>query len=150
MIAANKALVREWFTRLSELRFAEAWALDDPDGTLWVPSLREAIPLREWHSIYEQLMAQQFPQSGVQFEVGAMTAEGNRVSVLTEGRGTMRNGTSYHNHYHWLFEIDGSRITRIREYMDTHHAHITTHAAGWTVRRADAGPSVTPPSYPSG
>jgi ketosteroid isomerase-like protein len=131
LVATNKALIRTWFDHLSELRFADAWALDDPEGFIWIPALRETMPLREWHQAYERLMAQQFPQGGVQFEIGLMTGENNRVSVLTEGRGTMGNGQLYDNRYHWLFEADGSRITRIYEYMDTHHAQMTTHAAGW-------------------
>jgi ketosteroid isomerase-like protein len=130
-IAANKSLVRRWFSALSELRFADAWALDDPNGFLWVPALRRTMPLRDWHIAYERLMEQQFPDGGVQFEIGPMTAQGDRVSVLTEGRGTLPSGVAYHNFYHWLFEADGSRITGIYEYMDTHHAHVTTHAAGW-------------------
>jgi ketosteroid isomerase-like protein len=132
LVAANKALVVRWFAALSEMRLDEAWALDDPDGVLWVPALRETMPFPRWHQAYEALMAQQFPAAGVQYEIGPMTAEGNRVSVLTEGSGAMRDGGVYNNLYHWLFWADGSTIQRIDEYMDTQYSKTTIHAAGWS------------------
>jgi ketosteroid isomerase-like protein len=52
----------------------------------------------------------------------AMIAEGNRVAVEADGFATMKNGRIYRPRYHFLFEIEGSRIRRIREYMDTMHA----------------------------
>ena len=127
----NKALVRAWFTALSERRFADAWALDDPDGFLWVPALRDTMRLADWHLAYERLMAQQFPVTAVRYHVGPLTAEGDRVSVLTEGVGEMRNSATYRNLYHWLFVLDGGRVAGIYEYMDTHFAQVTIHAAGW-------------------
>jgi ketosteroid isomerase-like protein len=127
---ANKALVRAWFTALSEFRFADAWALDDPDGFVWLLRSREKLPLRDWHQAYERLMAKRFPDGGVQFEVGIMTADEDRVSVLTSGRGALANGIEYDNFHHWLFVADGARITGIWEYMDTLHAQQTIHATG--------------------
>ena len=49
-------------------------------------------------------------------------AEENRVSVLAEVRASKRDGSEYHNLYHFYFEADGRRITGAREYNDTLYA----------------------------
>ncbi|QKR98329.1 SnoaL-like domain-containing protein [Sphingomonas sp. CL5.1] len=52
----------------------------------------------------------------------SMIAEGNRVAVEAKGLATMTNGRVYAPSYHFLFELAGDKILRVREYMDTMHA----------------------------
>jgi ketosteroid isomerase-like protein len=51
----------------------------------------------------------------------AFTAEGERVAVECEGEVELKNGRTYANLYHILFEIRDGKIASGREYMDTAH-----------------------------
>ncbi len=50
------------------------------------------------------------------------TCEGNRVAVEATARTLLGNGREYANIYHFLFEVDGGKITASREYCDTSRA----------------------------
>lgn len=52
----------------------------------------------------------------------ATTAQGNRVAVEAEGYAELNDGRIYNPKYHFLFEIEGGEIIRVREYLDTKHA----------------------------
>ena len=51
----------------------------------------------------------------------AMTAEGDRVAVEAESYAELVSGGVYANQYHFLVELAGGRVRRVREYSDTHH-----------------------------
>jgi ketosteroid isomerase-like protein len=72
-----------------------------------------------------------FPEGG-KFEFTNVVAEGN--TVIFEQRMTAEtiNGRCYDNRYCWIFEMDGKRVHRIREYMDTY--------AGYRMIFADDAP----------
>jgi hypothetical protein len=52
----------------------------------------------------------------------SMIAEGSTVAAEAESFATLTNGRVYNNHYHFLFEVTGDKVLRVREYMDTMHA----------------------------
>jgi ketosteroid isomerase-like protein len=118
---ANKALVRQWFSLLNVGRLDEAAELSDPDGLIWSPRVRVDYPFRDWYPMYGSMIGERF-SDGLSFELGPLTAEENRVSVLAEVRASKRDGSEYHNLYHFYFEADGRRITGAREYNDTLYA----------------------------
>jgi ketosteroid isomerase-like protein len=120
---ANLALVRQWFALLSEGRVDEAATLTDPTGLLWSPRLRIDKRMDDWHASYARFLEERFPD-GLPFHEQLIVTEGDRVAVMNEAHGTQRDGRDYHNHYLWYLEADGSRITRVREYNDTHYAHV--------------------------
>jgi uncharacterized protein len=64
-----------------------------------------------------------FPQ-GVQSEFTKVIAEGNTVVFEQRMTGRTINGRSYDNRYCWIFEMNGSRVRRIREYMDTFGGYV--------------------------
>jgi ketosteroid isomerase-like protein len=59
-----------------------------------------------------------FPQ-GAQFEFTRVVADGDTVVFEQRMRGSTVNGRDYDNRYCWIFEMDGARVRRIHEYMDT-------------------------------
>jgi ketosteroid isomerase-like protein len=59
-----------------------------------------------------------FPQ-GTQLEFTKVIAEGDTVVFEQRLRATTVGGREYDNRYCWIFEMDGARVRRIREYMDT-------------------------------
>ncbi|MCF6303376.1 MAG: nuclear transport factor 2 family protein [Devosiaceae bacterium] len=68
--------------------------------------------------------ADTFP-NGVKFVVTGMVAEGDKVAAEATITATTATGVLYDNSYHFLFTMEDGKITRMKEYMDTHHAKTT-------------------------
>jgi ketosteroid isomerase-like protein len=51
-----------------------------------------------------------------------LTPEGDRVAVEAESHGITTSGKTYNNVYHFLFEMRGEQIQKLRVYPDTIHA----------------------------
>ena len=62
-----------------------------------------------------------FPD-GLQFQVKAMTAEGDRVAIEASSRGTTFRGDEYNQEYHFLMRARDGKIVEWKEYMDTEQA----------------------------
>ncbi|HEX2561669.1 nuclear transport factor 2 family protein [Phenylobacterium sp.] len=54
-----------------------------------------------------------------QVQFTAIHADENRVVVEETTRATLPGGAPYENDYCFVFELEGGRIRRVREYMDT-------------------------------
>lgn len=65
-----------------------------------------------------------FPH-GADFTVTGMIAEGDKVAAEANMKATTAMGAQYDNSYHFLFTIEGGKIIRMKEYMDTYHAKMT-------------------------
>jgi uncharacterized protein len=130
---ANKQIAREFITALSEGRLSDAFDLTSPAGGIQLPHPRQRLPFGEWRKVYEALMESQFPR-GCQYEIQAITAEDDRVAMVTESIAEMRTGDVYNNRYHWLFTFNDGLITECEEFMDSLYAYKTIHAAGWKGR----------------
>lgn len=59
-----------------------------------------------------------FPQ-GLTSDFTRVVAEGDIVVFEQRLTGPTINGRDYDNRYCWIFEMDGTRVRRIHEYMDT-------------------------------
>jgi uncharacterized protein len=66
-------------------------------------------------------IGQAFPQ-GLQSEIHKMYCDGDTVIAEMTNRGKASNGKHYENEYCFVFEIEGGKIRRIREYVDTQKA----------------------------
>ena len=64
-------------------------------------------------------IGQAFPQ-GLQTEIRKTHAAGDAVIVELTNRGKAFNGKDYENEYCFVFELEGGKIRRIREYVDMH------------------------------
>jgi len=134
-LEANKQVLRQFFEHLTAADYDEAFSLQDPEGVVHLPSPRQDLPAAAWHVVYRKLIDAMFAQ-GVQFTIGAITAEEDRVSVLAESHGQMPNGDDYNNHYQWLAIVQNGRITELFESLDTLYAERSLRAAGWVGRRS--------------
>ena len=59
-----------------------------------------------------------FPE-GLKSEFRKVHCDGDTVIVEMTNRGKARNGNDYENEYCFVFELEGGKIRRIREYVDT-------------------------------
>ena len=62
-----------------------------------------------------------YKQGALRITPSSMIAEGNLVAVEAESFADLTSGKTYNNHYHFLIELDGDKVRRIKEYSDTHH-----------------------------
>lgn len=51
----------------------------------------------------------------------AWTVDPPRVAVETESFCELKNGRVYNNIYHFLFEVEGDKVRRVKEFLDTEH-----------------------------
>jgi len=63
----------------------------------------------------------------MQVSIRSMIAEPDRVACEFTIEATTARGRPYRNHYHFVFEIEEDRIREVREYLDTHYAHLAFH-----------------------
>ena len=117
---ANKALARELFAAISRADIAKLDELYADDIVLWTAGTLPISGTRNKAQALEgmQMIDGAFPD-GLEFQIVAMTAEGERVAVEATSRGMHHSGVPYENEYHFLLVIRDSRIALFKEYMDT-------------------------------
>jgi uncharacterized protein len=62
--------------------------------------------------------AKVFP-NGLQCEIRRVYGDGDTVLIELTNRGKLFNGKDYENEYCFVFEVEGNKIRRVREYVDT-------------------------------
>ena len=123
----NKAAARRLFERFTASDIPGVMALMTEDATWRIPGKKELTPTagvygrekieRLFHRMLEGL------QAGLKMSVTSMIAEGDKVAVEALSEGDLRNGRRYRQEYHFLLEFRGGKISAVREYLDTQHAH---------------------------
>ena len=104
-------------------RFAE---LLHPQGTYWTagkPELFGYAGERGHDDICAYFATPTiFLDGGLKMSFGAVTAEGDRVTVEAKSRGELPDGRVYSNDYHYLITIRDGKVWQIKEYVDTYAA----------------------------
>lgn len=59
---------------------------------------------------------------GSKVTFGQVTAEGDRVALEAQTKGTLPDGRVYTNAYHYLFTFRDGKVLSVKEYMDTQAA----------------------------
>lgn len=119
----TRAVITRFYALLNARRFDEMWTLFHPQAT-WSGGSGTGRSLDEMRALLIDPNPL-FVGGGIDFELDALTAEGDRVAAEVRSFATLVNGRVYNNHYHMLFIFDGDRIVRVKEYNDTLHAHQT-------------------------
>lgn len=121
----NKQIVGKFFEKFSAADVAGALELLD-DTVIWRAMGREGgLPVSgemDKHKIgglIENVKAA-FPD-GMRLTPTGWTAEGDRVALEMESYAVKSNGIVYNNFYHFLVILSNSKITSLREYLDTLH-----------------------------
>lgn len=118
----NKALVCRFWEAFSASRFDDALGLLSDDARWWVAGTTDISGTYSKQEFSELVNGvAEGTENGVQVTPTLLTAEDNRVSMEATSYGLMRDGREYKNIYHFMHEVDGDRITAVREYMDTEH-----------------------------
>jgi ketosteroid isomerase-like protein len=114
--ASDKNLVRGFLEAWSSGLLDQAFAMTDPEGTVWMIASGQDIVLAEWTERIRNKAGHL--RRGTRYVIGAMTSEGGRVSVIADGSSILANGAVYTNYYHFLFTVADGLIVRVLEFSD--------------------------------
>ena len=121
----NKQIVGKFFEKFSAADVVGALELLD-DAAIWRAMGREGgLPMsgemdkQMIGGLIENVKAA-FPD-GMRLTPTGWTAEGDRVALEMESYAVKSNGIVYNNFYHFLVILSNSKITSLREYLDTLH-----------------------------
>ena len=119
----NKKLVRAFLEASTVGDAASMGNMMADDASWWImPSPLAAAPMSKADFIAF------FPEFYKNFagpftmEFGEMTAEDDRVSLISKGNVLLKNGKTYASDYHWLFTIRDGKIAYVKEFGNTFHA----------------------------
>lgn len=121
-IEANKQLVQRFLAALSSGDLGETLGFLHEDSTWWVAG-KTAVSGTYTKSEFGKLLGgiAANVDGAITLTPKAYTAEGNRVAVECESLAHFKNGRTYNNFYHFLFEVKDEQLYRIKEYLDTMH-----------------------------
>ena len=123
-LTTNKKIITDFFEQVSNGNMDAAFKWVDEEVKWWIPP---GLPFSGTKTKAEYLqivgaIKKGFP-AGFELKVSDLIAEGNKVAAEVASKGTHVNGKSYHNKYHFLFEIENGKIIAVKEYMDTLHLY---------------------------
>jgi ketosteroid isomerase-like protein len=124
-IEANKALIRDYFAKLSAGDPSIPDLLSE-DVTWWVPQSSPLAGLHEGRDAVLALMGSGVDlydaNAPMEVEIEEIVAEGGSVCVETVITAKTASGEPYRNHYHFAFRVREGRIVAVKEYFDTLYA----------------------------
>ncbi len=122
--AQNKALVTEFMEVFSKGEVDEILEMMDDSATWWVAGTLEGISgTKDKKGFGEMLggISEGCEGGAIRLTPLAWTAEGDRVAVETESYADVKNGRTYNNLYHFVFEVRDGKIQSVKEFLDTEH-----------------------------
>jgi uncharacterized protein len=130
-VELNKTLIRSFFNRMSAGDIDGSFELIAPAATWFNLGSRQHGNALAMKPMIEQVFSSLL-QAPIQHTILIVTAEENRVAVVTEGHAVTIDGVNYDNMYHFLFELKDGLITSLWEFNDTAHVNAV-------LRRGDGG-----------
>jgi ketosteroid isomerase-like protein len=120
-----KLAIRDFLAAFSRGDVEAVLAMMGEDATWWVSGKIEGLSGSYSKAEFGPLMAGAaalYRERALAITPSSMIAEGDKVAVEASGFATMADGRAYSPAYHFLFEVAGGKILRVKEYMDTAHA----------------------------
>jgi ketosteroid isomerase-like protein len=124
--AANKAVVSDFLAIFSRGDVPGVLRCMADEATWWVSGTIAGMSGTYEKRTFGELLEGVKPvykTGAMLFRPKSMIAEGPFVAVEADSYAELTNGRVYSNQYHLLFEIRGGKVLRVKEYMDTQHAH---------------------------
>ena len=118
-LAANKKLVESYFAAQQSGNLLDVLDFLADDATWVVPGDWEMAGTSGMEEIRKMLESLDQFDGGLAFTHHSMTAEENRVAVLTEVNGTLKDGRHYRNALFFLFIVERGKIQTIVEMPDS-------------------------------
>lgn len=125
-IEANKLIARRYLERISAGDAVGVANLFTEDGVIVFKASTPFPPVIHGREAIRALMEglpKAFPRTGLKIFVEEVTAEADRVSITSRTDAVHANGKRYLNRYHFLLFMEGGKIRRSHEYLDSLHIH---------------------------
>lgn len=90
------------------------------DLVWWTPATGE---IQDTIRKLADIMHASYDENGLQFTIKRIVTQGDLVAAEYEGKGALKNGAVYNNHFFTLFVITAGKIREVREYHETAHAN---------------------------
>ncbi|MCW2526526.1 MAG: hypothetical protein JWM76_1386 [Pseudonocardiales bacterium] len=120
VLERNKDTVARFLKLMSADDLDAAFALLTEDCAWFsLSSRRESSPSTVKAAV--AFVTKNVMRGAIQIEPLIFTAEQDRVALLAHGSATTVEGVKYEQIYHFLYQLEGDRISRIWEIMDTAH-----------------------------
>jgi ketosteroid isomerase-like protein len=122
-LSANKRVCIEFLNHLAKREFAESLDIVSDDIVWWVQGSWE-IPTTYHGKAGVQILLDALDgalASDLTIELGALTAEEDRVAVEMKSTAALKSGKTYAMTYHYLFRVRDGLIVEGKEYLDTKH-----------------------------
>jgi uncharacterized protein len=123
----NKATAQRFFELFSASDIDGVLALMTDDATWRIPGKKELTPTAGIYS--RERIGRLFRRmidnlaTGLRMTVLSCIAEADRVALEVISSGDLKNGRLYRQEYHFVMEFRDGKISAVREYLDTQHAH---------------------------
>jgi ketosteroid isomerase-like protein len=123
----NRATAQRFFDLFSAGDIEGVLALMTDDATWRIPGKKELTPTAGVYT--KERIGRLFRRmieglsTGLRMTVLSSIAEGDRVALEVVSSGDLKNGRLYRQEYHFLMEFRDGKISAVREYLDTQHAH---------------------------
>jgi ketosteroid isomerase-like protein len=121
MSDADKQVVVSFLERMSAGDIGGAFELIGDDATWFSLSSRRHVDAQSMRPAIETVFGTML-EAPIRQQVLLMTAEDDRVAVVSEGHAVTLDGVPYENMYHFLFQLRDGRIVAVWEFNDTAHA----------------------------
>ncbi|GAC1576464.1 MAG: hypothetical protein NVS3B5_08020 [Sphingomicrobium sp.] len=119
-----KAVVEDFFTTFSTGDVDRIMDALTDDATWWVSGTIDGMSGTNSKQQFGNLLravGPMYKHGALRITPSSMIAEGNLVAVEAESHAELTSGKTYNNQYHFLVEVAGDRVRRVKEYSDTHH-----------------------------
>jgi uncharacterized protein len=126
-IDRNKSTAQRFFDLFSASDIDGVLALMTDDATWRIPGKKELTPTAGVYT--KERIGRLFRRmldnldGGLHMTVLSAIAEADRVALEVVSSGDLKNGRLYRQEYHFLMEFRDGKISAVREYLDTQHAH---------------------------
>ena len=119
-IEENKKIVDGYFTAQRSGDLFQGLALLSDDSTWHVPGNWEMSGTFTKAQMGKMMESLNMFDGGLDFRHHSVTAEDDRVAVLTEVNGKLKDGRIYQNNIFFLFIIKDGMISHVTEVVDSH------------------------------
>ena len=123
----NKATAQRFFELFSAGDIDGVLALMTEDASWRTPGKKELTPTAGVYT--KERIGRLFRRmldnlsTGLRMTVLSSIAEADCVALEVVSSGDLKNGRLYRQEYHFLMEFRDGKISAVREYLDTQHAH---------------------------
>ena len=119
-LESNKQLIVDYFREQTLAGLGSALKFLSDDATWWVPGQWELSGTYTKSQLAAAI--DRLPYEGyLDFDIGALTAEANRVAAEVRVRGRLKDGRRFDFWIHFLFTVEEGKITAVKEYVDSQY-----------------------------